>query len=652
MLLAALGSVLASAYYVPGIDPIGYDHGDTIRISVNGIHSHQAVVPFGYYTLPFCRPTSVSQQAESLGQVLWGDKIETSSYVFNMAVDQRCQRVDCSTVETEMDADKLKRFEKFIEDNYRGYLVFDNLPVFNNGSFVYGNKCQPAITKVDKNFMPYDFLRGYAIGVKRACHGEKTLINNHLDFRIQYNRDEASDAEKPYRVVGFTATPYSIDHEFAENNDVPSCNSGFNLDAATRKPLTTDPASTKRIAWTYSVTWIEEPSIAWGSRWDTYLHTSIADTNDKVHWFSIFNSLIVVVCLFSVISVVLLRALRRDFARYNAVLATLEQGDTAKEEAGWKMVFRDVFRPPASINALITCVASGTQVICVAMATLVVSCFGVLSPANRGNLLGSLIFLYIASAFVAGLMCARLLKQFSSKSWLTVFETAIIFPGVIIGVFMVANVMLRSVKASSAVSFASGAILTGMWLVVSVPLALVGASIGFSADPWSNPNGIVSSVEPRPLPANLPWWLSDGVCFLLPALIPLGTAFLELRFILASLWQGIVYYVFGFLSVVFFLSILAAALTSVVVVYYRLCAEHYDWWWVSFAAPGGFGLPLLGYFLYYLATQLTIRTGVAMTLYVLYMTLIAVAYGLLMGAVGFLASYLFIRKIYTSIKLE
>lgn len=47
------------------------------------------------------------------------------------------------------------------------------------------------------------------------------------------------------------------------------------------------------IIWTYSVTW-EESKIPWASRWDAYL--SMEDV--QIHWFSIVNSIVVILCLF------------------------------------------------------------------------------------------------------------------------------------------------------------------------------------------------------------------------------------------------------------------------------------------------------------------------------------------------------------------
>ena len=46
--------------------------------------------------------------------------------------------------------------------------------------------------------------------------------------------------------------------------------------------LPTDAKKRKKISWTYSVTWIEEPTIKWASRWDSYLHTSFVREGDSV----------------------------------------------------------------------------------------------------------------------------------------------------------------------------------------------------------------------------------------------------------------------------------------------------------------------------------------------------------------------------------
>ena len=55
---------------------------------VGGLHPR---LPFEYYTLPFCKPTVIERKHETLGEILMGDRIETSNYNFNISssIDQR-----------------------------------------------------------------------------------------------------------------------------------------------------------------------------------------------------------------------------------------------------------------------------------------------------------------------------------------------------------------------------------------------------------------------------------------------------------------------------------------------------------------------------------------------------------------------------------
>ena len=57
----------------------------------------------------------------------------------------------------------------------------------------------------------------------------------------------------------------------------------------------------------------QQSDIPWASRWDSYLKMS----DVKIHWFSIINSLVVVFFLAGILSMILIRSLRRDIAKYN-----------------------------------------------------------------------------------------------------------------------------------------------------------------------------------------------------------------------------------------------------------------------------------------------------------------------------------------------
>ena len=69
------------------------------------------------------------------------------------------------------------------------------------------------------------------------------------------------------------------------------------------------------VVYTYDVYW-ELTDISWASRWDAYLRMP----GGRVHWFSILNSLMVVVVMSSIVAMIMLRTIRRDLARYEGIL--------------------------------------------------------------------------------------------------------------------------------------------------------------------------------------------------------------------------------------------------------------------------------------------------------------------------------------------
>lgn len=56
----------------------------------------------------------------------------------------------------------------------------------------------------------------------------------------------------------------------------------------------------------------------------------------QVHWFSIVNSLLIVLFLTAMIAMILIRNLHRDIMRYNRV-PTDEEKAEEREETGWKV---------------------------------------------------------------------------------------------------------------------------------------------------------------------------------------------------------------------------------------------------------------------------------------------------------------------------
>lgn len=71
-------------------------------------------------------------------------------------------------------------------------------------------------------------------------------------------------------------------------------------------------------------------------------------------------------------------------------------------------------------------------------------------------------------------------------------------------------------------------------------------------------------------------------------ILPYGAVFIEMFFILQSLWMGNYYYVFGFLLLVFIILMVTCADIAMVFCYFQLCAEDYKWYDVFVLLPAEF----------------------------------------------------------------
>ena len=75
-------------------------------------------------------------------------------------------------------------------------------------------------------------------------------------------------------------------------------------------------------------------------------------------------------------------------------------------------VHGDVFRPPQRSMLLCTYVGVGTQLICMAVVTMIFAVLGFLSPANRGGFMTAVLLLFVFMGVFAGYSAARLYKSF------------------------------------------------------------------------------------------------------------------------------------------------------------------------------------------------------------------------------------------------
>ena len=71
------------------------------------------------------------------------------------------------------------------------------------------------------------------------------------------------------------------------------------------------------------------------------------------------NSVVIIFFLSGVITMIMVRTLRRDIAKYNH--DDDEDDEDVLEETGWKLVHGDVFRAPWNIGLLTALIGGGTR---------------------------------------------------------------------------------------------------------------------------------------------------------------------------------------------------------------------------------------------------------------------------------------------------
>ncbi len=436
------------SFYVPGVAPTDFAKGDSIEVRAIKMTSTQ--LPYDYYSLDFCPPEGkVEYKSQNLGEILRGDRIVNTAYKVQMAVDTPC-RLLCLTADKPVswDAKQSGEVHARIDQEYFVHLIVDNLPVATQ------------FQMPDTKEMQYE--PGFRLGYVKDG---KSAINNHLRFIMSYHLLDDDPSNVIYRVVGFRVETASVDKQSYEFGSNGECS--FKTAHEPQFVAKDGPTS---LHFTYSVHW-EVSQVRWASRWDIYLTMS----DVQIHWFSIINSVVVVFFLSGIITMIIIRTLRRDIARYN----TDDDLEESIEETGWKLVHGDVFRPPQNARLFAAVIGCGVQILCMSFVTIFFAMLGMLSPASRGALLTAAIFLYEFMGLVGGYFAGRLYKTMKGKEWKrAAFLTATLYPGIILSLGFFINFFIWGKHSSGAIPFTTMLSMGCMWFGISLPLVYLGYYFG------------------------------------------------------------------------------------------------------------------------------------------------------------------------------
>ncbi|PVG01267.1 hypothetical protein CPB86DRAFT_805430 [Serendipita vermifera] len=595
---------LLTPFYLPGAAPKNYRQGEDVELDVN------VLKPDDYYDprFEFCQPADgVHSMRSSLGAILFGDRIFNGPIKLKMLVNQTCQSL-CDVV---MGAENAKFVNERIREDYSINWFVDGLPA--------------AEMKQDENTKEIFYDMGFDLGTKGGA------LNNHYEIVIKYHRP----SNGVYRVVGVLIWPQSKDRP-ESNAKLPRCDQ-----SPGSLILSEADKAQNRFYYTYSVSWEESPT-PWATRWDNYLRVF----DPKIHTFSLINSLVMVVFLCVMVSSLLLRSVKGDLSRYNAI----DLDEDVQEDYGWKLVHGEVFRAPKSPILLSVLVGNGSHLCAMIAVTLVFALFGFLSPSNRGALATLMLMCWTFFSCIGGYVATRAyLTMGGTDRRRLVFFTAVLLPTFIFAVVFLLNLILVFKESSGAVPFGTLLVIVLLWFAIAVPLTSIGAWLGNKHGPL--PSLLRVNQIPRQIPPP-PKYLKPVPSVLATGLLPFGAAFIEGYFLFSSIFASRAYYAFGFLAMTTAVVALTTATVTILFVYFLLCAEDYRWHWRSFVAGGGSAIWLLIYGIYYWLSRLSLDSMASIVLYFGYLLILALINFIVTGTIGFLASAWAVRRIYAAVRID
>jgi len=569
-----------------------YSVGDLVPVFTNtiGPYSNPSVT-FEFYSLPFCKPTEeqLKKSKTTIGMALEGDRLFNSLYEHRFAIPVSYTTLCKKTLSNE----EILKFRKAISRAYFYELIVDALPV--NG-FVGAVGVQPDETKTERYY-----------------------LFTHLHFDFGYNEDRVI-----YCNVTADTTPSNL-------------------------LLLEESAAEQTVTFSYSSSWKHTES-KFSDRHK--LSKPKLEHDLEIHWLSILNSVGLVVLLTGFLGVIINRIVRKDINRYTKS-SSLEEADDLDDidDYGWKLVHGDVFRFPAGSIYLSAFCGVGVQLLVVCSSILALSAVGFIYPEQMGSLYSAGVLMIAFASVISGAVSGGFYKKMKGDHWawnLILAASLLVFPVAFISAG--GNLIAYFYHSTSALPFITGLQIFLIWILVAVPLTVFGGITGRRlAGPFDAPVRTKNAVREIP---PIPFYRSGFVHCLIGGFLPFSAIYIEIHYLYASLWGHAAYGLYGILLLVFIILLVVTASVTVALTYFQLSIEDHRWWWRSFFSAGSTGLFVLLYSVYYYL-ELSQMSGLLQTVkYFCFVSIVSYFFFVMLGTVGLYSSLLFVRHIYSTLKID
>lgn len=613
-----------------------YEKGNKVELWVNKVGPFaNPQEAYDYYTLPYCAPETVNhpdknefslfnklKTSHHLGEIIGGHTLRHSGHnlQFAEADESNILVEECST--QSLTEEQAQQFSVAAMQSWFYQMYVDDLPIWGMvGEMLPADVDLSKLSEASENFKEGDPLVPF--------------VYTERDLVVSYNGNRIVK-------VDLVSIPMSLQQVEAG----------------------------KSYKFKTFIQWLPTKE-EFHSRFERYLDDSFF--KHQIHWFSIFNSFMMILFLLGLVTLILLRTLRKDFARY-AIMDDDEDideetslKDKPSKESGWKQVHGDVFRAPPYLTLFSAVLGIGWQLLSLTLGVILFALAGPLHGEvheERGEVLYAVLICYSLSSVIAGYASGSYFKTYfttisrkqapSDSQWqLTMLLTVVLLPLTVGSILTFLNTIAWFKGTVNYIPFFAMLKLFSLWIFVSVPLCIVGTLMGRHTK-TSTDEVFPCRVNaiPRPIPEHVPWYGMPQKIIPFAGLLTFGSIFIELYYVLTSFWNYKVYHVYGFLFGVYFILVLVVSLSTIIVVYFTLSAENYLWQWTAFLSGASTSLYVFIYGVYFFLFR-TNMFGLTQTcFYFGYTILLSFFLGAICGTIGYIAGSYFVRSIFGNIKLD
>lgn len=180
---------------------------------------------------------------------------------------------------------------------------------------------------------------------------------------------------------------------------------------------------------------------------------------------------------------------------------------------------------------------------------------------------------------------------------------------------------------------------------------MVGAIIGRNITDEFKPPCRTNKV-PREVPAINSWYKHPVAQLFMAGFLPFSAIYIELHYIFASIWGHKIYTLFGILFIAFIMLTVVTSFITIALLYFQLAREDHHWWWASLANGGATGLFVFAYSFYYYVHRSNMDGVLQLSYYFGYMSVVSIAFFLMLGFIGFFSAFEFVNYIYGAVKTD